>query len=188
MSNTTTVSPIINVQSTKEDEKKKLDDERKNAALAYLNITKGKFESKSNKTGIDNVAPVDNKSDLSRQTQDNINRLNNSFSSSNKELTIGTNPFKSMEVSKQTSIDSMIDESKDIYDEKFTKKEFTSNFDSYSKSNNSLNNAFSNLTKMAEKVYSGDVKENLVEAQGNRVTQVTMIDPVVKNKPVQKTG
>jgi len=175
----------LKINQTKEPEKDNLDEERRKAALAYLNISKGKFETKTKQTGIDNVKPPkevwkEEQTNLNKQTQDNMARLSNlsnKFSllqNNQKESSIGTNPFKTVE-SKE-----------DIYDEKFTKKEFENNQEKFAKDNISLNNAISNLPKMAQKVYNGDVKENLVDAEGFRPVQVSMNEPVKREKPTQK--
>jgi len=185
------------IKDPKEEEKKKLDDERRNAALAYLNISRGKFDTKNNKSEIDNIKNQNELANsqkdltiLTNQTQENVNRLNNLINNSSlmqnnkQELSVGRNPFKSVESAQQTSLN--FDENKDIYDESFTKKEFNNNLDKFKKSNISLNNAFNNLTKMANEVYSGDVKENLVDSESFRPVQVSMNDPVQRNKPAQK--
>lgn len=196
--NTTSESSRIVIKDSKDDEKQKLEDERRKSALAYLNISRGKFETKTNKSsGIDNVKKTDSQdtsetinNNLTNQTQDNFNRLSSLVNKTNliqnnkQELSVGSNPFKTFNNSEQTSIN--FDENKDIYDDKFTKKDFNNNFDKIKKSNISLNNAFNNLTKMASEVYSGDVKENLVDAEGYRPVQVSMNEPVQRNKPNQK--
>ena len=191
----TTIENILkkpNLDVTKEDEKKKIDDERRSAALAYLNISKGKFEAKTNKlSSIDNVVPVnDEPTNLSNQTRDNFNRLSNlsekfnAMQNNQSQLTSGTNPFKSVNIQSAPKFDQ--NNINDIYDEKFTKKEFNNNFEKYSQTNNSLNNTFNNLTKMAQKVYSGDTKQNLVDVEGFRPVQVSMNEPVMRNRPAQK--
>lgn len=184
----TKISEIQSESSKKDD----LDEQRRKAALEYLKITNGKFETKNNKKGLDNVAPksevwssqekvVEKETpSLREQTNDNLNRLNNLnnkiniLSNNQRELQTGKNPFKDRE------------ESEDINDESFTKETFKQNHEQIVKSSETFNNTISKLPKMAEQVYSGEVKENIVEPQGLRPVQVSMIEPVVRNKPTQK--
>lgn len=157
------------------------DEERKKAALDYLNISKGKFETKNTKTGFDNVTNKTSKStevetlNIEKQTDENRERLSdisnrlNQLSSQNKQ----NNPDE-----KPTQMD--------IYDEDFTKADFIKNKDSFANKNNNFNRAINNLPKMAEQVYSGEVKENLVDSTGFRPVQVSMEAPAKANLPQHK--
>lgn len=157
------------------------DEERKKAALDYLNISKGKFETKNTKTGFDNVTNKTSKStevetlNIEKQTDENRDRLSNisnrlnQLSSQNKQ----NNPDE-----KPTQMD--------IYDEDFTKSDFIKNKDSFANKNNNFNRAINNLPKMAEQVYSGEVKENLVDSTGFRPVQVSMEAPAKANLPQHK--
>lgn len=157
------------------------DEERKKAALDYLNISKGKFETKNTKTGFDNVTNKTSKStevetlNIEKQTDENRDRLSNisnrlnQLSSQNKQ----NNPDE-----KPTQMD--------IYDEDFTKADFIKNKDSFANKNNNFNRAINNLPKMAEQVYSGEVKENLVDSTGFRPVQVSMEAPAKANLPQHK--
>ena len=163
------------------------DAERKQAALEYLNISKGKFETKNSKTGIDNIkSSVSNNPQMESQLQENRNRLNdltkkmNLIQNNQKETSIGTNPFKELEKSKQNQ------SQMDIYDENFTKSEFALNKEKYASNNNSINKAINNLPELAKQVYSGETKENIVDAEGFRPVQVSMNEPVKRNIPQQK--
>ena len=163
------------------------DAERKKAALEYLNISKGKFETKNAKTGIDNIkSNVSNNPQMEDQLQENKNRLSdltkkmNLIQNNQKETSIGTNPFKDFEKSKENQ------SQMDIYDENFTKSEFTQNKEKYALNNNSINKAINNLPELAKQVYSGETKENLVDAEGFRPVQVSMNEPIKRNIPQQK--
>ena len=163
------------------------DAERKKAALEYLNISKGKFETKNAKTGIDNIkSNVSNNPQMEDQLQENKNRLSdltkkmNLIQNNQKETSIGTNPFKDFEKSKDNQ------SQMDIYDENFTKSEFTQNKEKYASNNNLINKAINNLPELAKQVYSGETKENLVDAEGYRPVQVSMNEPIKRNIPQQK--
>lgn len=157
------------------------DEERKKAALDYLNISKGKFETKNTKTGFDNVTNKTSKStevetlNIEKQTDENRDRLSNisnrlnQLSSQNKQ----NNPDE-----KPTQMD--------IYDDDFTKADFIKNKDSFANKNNNFNRTINNLPKMAEQVYSGEVKENLVDSSGFRPVQVSMEAPAKANLPQHK--
>ena len=157
------------------------DEERKKAALDYLNISKGKFETKHNKTVFDNVSNPTPKTteveslDIQKQTTENRERLSdisnrlNQLSNQNKQNNDDNKPSQM-----------------DIYDEDFTKADFIKNKDSFVDSNNTFNRAINNLPKMAEQVYSGEVKENLVDSTGFRPVQVSMEAPAKVNLPQHK--
>ena len=160
------------------------DAERKKAALDYLNISKGKFETKNKKTGFDNVScnTTADKKDFDNQLEENKNRLSsitnkfNLMQNKDKDLSVSINPFKNVE---QKPADN------DIYDEKFTKSEFNKNQEKYASSNITINTAINNLPELAKKAYSGEVKENLVENNSFRPVQVSMNEPV-KRQPTQQ--
>lgn len=160
------------------------DAERKKAALDYLNISKGKFETKNKKTGFDNVSSntTADKKDFDNQLEENKNRLSsitnkfNLMQNKDKDLSVSINPFKNVE---QKPAD------KDIYDEKFTKSDFNKNQEKYASSNITINTAINNLPELAKKAYSGEVKENLVENNSFRPVQVSMNEPV-KRQPTQQ--
>lgn len=111
------------------------DEERKKAALDYLKISKGKFETKAMPKGIDNVAPKEssiNKKETSadtinkqfkEQTSENNNRLGRLAELTQRAenvqssgLTAGVNPFTSIQNS-----------STDLYDDNLTKQSFNNN-------------------------------------------------------------
>ena len=177
---------IENVTNTKKIIEKKpvvdKDAERKKAALDYLNISKGKFETKNKKTVFDNVSNENKTTQMDNQLEENKNRLSsitnkfNMISNNQKELSVGVNPFKQVENNT---------DNKDIYDENFTKSEFNKNQEKYANSNNNINKAINNLPELAKKVYSGEVKENLVDNESFRPVQVSMNEPV-KRPPTQQ--
>ena len=179
-------SSIENVTNTKKIIERKpvvdKDAERKKAALDYLNISKGKFETKNKKTVFDNVSNENKTTQMDNQLEENKNRLSsitnkfNMISNNQKELSFGVNPFKQVENNT---------DNKDIYDENFTKSEFNKNQEKYANSNNNINKAINNLPELAKKVYSGDVKENLVDNESFRPVQVSMNEPV-KRPPIQQ--
>ena len=171
------IKPSISLEDKKkaqDDEKKRLDEERRSAALNYLNISRGKFETKNQKPGIDNVTPVETKTEintniLNTQKEENLNRLSNL-----------TNRFN---FNQNNQSESNNQSKSDLFDENFTKKDFSSMFEKLS---NNRDTGTHSISKVAQQVYSGDVKENLVDAVGYRPVQVSMIEPVTKNKPNQK--
>lgn len=154
------------------------DAERKKAALDYLNISKGKFETKNQKTGFDNVSikekVVDQDISFDKLNQENKTRLS--------EISTRLNALQS-----KTENSSNSSENKDIYDEHFTKADFVKNKEEFASQNKNLNNAINNLPEMAKKVYSGEVKENIVDSQGYRSVQVTWSDNTPKpNNSIQQ--
>ena len=168
------------------------DEERKKAALDYLNISKGKFETKAVKPGFDNVKPIltekQESLNLINQNNENNNRLSklneklDLISNNQKEASIGINPFKKLE-SSNSSINS---ENNDIFDENFTKKDFLKNQELYSKNNSNINNAINNLPELAKKAYSGEVNNNIVENTSFRPVQISIDEPKVNLKPIQQ--
>ena len=164
-------------QQIKKDDKPKVKDpneERKKAALEYLNISKGKFETKSRQSIVDNIKPeeketiinnIDNSSELKKQSENNLNRLTNLnnriniLNNNSRELEAGVNPFKNKE-------------------ENSSSKEFTRQ-DNFFENNNKL-------PEKARQAYTHEVSENIVEAQGFRPVQVSMNEPSNKPKPTQK--
>lgn len=158
------------------EEKKAKDDERRKAALEYLKISKGKFDSNVQKGVIDNVSPkVEETKQLREQTNNNLNRLGNLSSrldslNSIREQKIGENPFKTHTTRP---------EQMDIYDDALTKKKFNEDF----RNGITINNG---IPAAAQKVYTGETKDNIVEAEGFRPVQITINDPAQKTKPTQK--
>jgi len=157
-----------NDNKTAEKPKVNPNDEKKKAALEYLNISRGKFETKNKTQGIDNVKPqpkpvVDNINDqeqLKKQSENNLNRLNNLnnriniINNNSKDLEKGVNPFRLREQqSEQIDIDNFSDNR--------------------------------NIPSKAKEVYNLETNENIVEAQGFRPVQVSM-EPVSKPKTQQK--
>lgn len=155
------------------------DAERKKAALDYLNISRGKFETKNQKQEFDNISPnretknVDTLK-LETQMQENKNRLNelknkfNLLQNNNEKESAGVNPFKTKsEDTKQM----------DIYDGNFTKSDFVENKEKYSDSNQKFNNAIKKFPEIAQKIYSGDVKENIIDTEGFKPVQVSINEP-----------
>ena len=165
---------LVDKKKAQDDEKKRIDEERRSAALNYLNISRGKFETKNQKPGIDNVSPVTpkteiNTSNLNTQKEENLNRLSNL-----------TNKFN---FNQNNQSESNNQSKSDLFDENFTKKDFSSMFEKLS---NNRDTGTHSISKVAQQVYSGDVKENLVDAAGYRPVQVSMIEPATKNKPSNK--
>ncbi len=171
-----------------EKSKKELEDEEKRkAALEFLNITQGKFETKKGrKKGIDNVEPE--KVFATEQNTQNIqqasalNRLeslrNTAFQNNQKEGNANSfNPFKEREKTQAQS---------DIFDGTFTKKEFNSSPEQFRKETITINQSFNPIPKKAQEIYSGEVNEGMVEATGPRNIQVSMEEPIRRNKPTQK--
>ena len=176
------------------DEKAIKEEERKKAALDYLKISKGRFETKSMPKGLDNVDNSQNKSNnvsninqqMQSQTNENIDRLSklNSLTqkvaqanySDNGNLQAGINPFKQRE-------------NNDLYDDSLTRKSFNENKEQFAKNNQpnsiTINNIPNNIStnfvpKKAQEVYSGEVNENIVSPQGFRPTQQHMNEVFVK--------
>lgn len=154
------------------------DAERKKAALDYLNISKGKFETKNQKTGFDNVRNTE-KTASQDISFDKINQENKTRLS---EISTRLNALQN-----KNDNNSNVSEDKDIYDDQFTKADFVKNKEQFASQNKNLNNAINNLPEMAKKVYSGEVKENIVDSQGFRPVQVTWSDNTPKpNNSIQQ--
>lgn len=204
---TTEGKPPI-VKNSKEIE----DEERRKAALDYLKISKGKFETKTMPKGLDNVTPnnetqkssnIDNLGyQFKNQTNENNARLGKLTELTQRAenvqgngLTAGVNPFAS---SQNTN---------DLYDSNLTKQSFNNNLkqgipnDGYQPSDIkntpntiSINNGFNrnnNITtnfvpKKAQAVYTGDVKEDIVEPTGPRVIQEHMNEVFAKPRTLDK--
>lgn len=166
--------PVVPQKTQKEIE----DEERRRSALEFLNITQGKFETKNKKKGIDNVKTEEvfaekitktETSNIANEHKANLDRLQNMRSSLNSAENSGySNPFKARE------------ENQDLYDSKFTKKEFNARADEFKRDNITINSAFNAIPKKAQEVYTGEVKENIVDPVGIRPVQVSMNDPVRK--------
>ena len=166
--------PVVPQKTQKEIE----DEERRRSALEFLNITQGKFETKNKKKGIDNVKTEEvfaekitktETSNIANEHKANLDRLQNMRSSLNSAENSGySNPFKASE------------ENQDLYDSKFTKKEFNARADEFKRDNITINSAFNAIPKKAQEVYTGEVKENIVDPVGVRPVQVSMNDPVRK--------
>ncbi len=166
------VEPVVPQKTQKEIE----DEERRRSALEFLNITQGKFETKTKKKGIDNVKPEEafatqisksTSNNMASEHKSNLDRLQNMRNSLNSAENTGySNPFKARE------------ESQDLYDNKFTKKEFNARAEEFKRDNITINSAFNAIPKKAQEVYTGEVKDNLVDPVGIRPVQVSMNDPV----------
>lgn len=178
------VEKIENVTKILEDKQTTdKDAERKKAALDYLNISKGKFESKIKQNGFDNVKSSNSNESvkLNSQMEENKNRLSSlsdKFSilqNSQNEKNKTTNSFKQIK-----------EDSRDIYDETFTKREFNNNQEKYATANNSINNTFNKLPELAKQVYSGEVKENIVETKSFNPVQVSINDTIKKPTQIQQ--
>lgn len=168
------------------------DEERKKAALDYLNISKGKFETKNQKTGFDNVKTTNTTSapttNLNTQHEENKNRLSiltnklDVLKNTDSDMPAGQNPFRNFETKSNNTTSSTAD----IYDENFTKSEFAQNKEKYVNSNNKFNSAVNDLPAMAKQVYSGETKENIVESNTFRPVQVSINEPVKRPNIQQK--
>lgn len=166
------VEPVVPQKTQKEIE----DEERRRSALEFLNITQGKFETKNKKKGIDNVKPEEvfatqlpknTATNMASEHKNNLDRLQSIRNShSPAENTDYSNPFKARE------------EKHDLYDSKFTKKEFNARAEEFKRDNITINSAFNAIPKRAQEVYSGEVKENIVDPIGIRPVQVSMNEPV----------
>jgi len=176
-----------NIVKTREiiDEDSK-DNERKQAALQYLNITKGKFLAKDMPKGIDNVAPVSenqNSSQVSSINQGTIKQLNNEGKLDKLSgLTQKINAISNSQP--QSQID-------DIYDPNLTKSTFNNNFVQGPQqitipSHIQNNDRF--MPEAAKKVYTGEMNENIVTPTGPKVVQEHILDvkPKSQNKGYNK--
>lgn len=201
-----TTAEKIEVVKSEKDLK---EEERKKAALDYLKISKGKFETKSMPKGLDNVSQntesnstkVDNvSSQLRNQTNDNNDRFSKLSALTQKAgniqgngLVAGVNPF------------SQTNKNNDIYDENLTKKSFTSTMQSSSQTvstqnaynTNNIANTPNNFNrpntitpgfvpKKAQAVYTGEVNDDIVEPTGPRVTQEHMNEVFAKPRTSDK--
>lgn len=187
-------------EEPKVDEKALKEEERRKAALDYLKISKGKFETKNMPKGLDNVEPhtdsTQNTSstanDMQQQTQlnssrlDKINQLSQKINSNESSggLVAGVNPF-----AQKTN--------NDIYDENLTKSSFNQSMRDGQSSqplrNNNVNNTQRPNTIIpnfipakAKEAYSGEANENIVEPTGPRVTQQHMNEVFAKPRTPDK--
>ena len=169
------------------DEQQIKEDERKKAALDYLNISKGKFNAKNMPKGIDNVSSVKQEKlessqtnlninnntteEFSRQTVENNNRLSQLTNLSERLGGLSNKPSSEINVPKV-----------DLYDESLTKKSFELNKEHITQQITLPN---IQTPKKAQEVYNGAVNENIVEATGFKPVQVSMNEPA-KPKSTQK--
>lgn len=169
-----------------EKSKKELEDEeKKRAALEFLYATQGKFETKKGrKKGIDNVEPekvfATEQPKQNTQQPSAINRLENlrnTVLQNNQKDANSFNPFKERERTQAQT---------DLFDANLTKKDFNSRPEEFRKDTITINQSFNPIPKKAQEVYTGEVNENIVEATGPRNIQVSMEEPVRRNKPTQK--
>ncbi len=143
-----------------------------------MNISKGKFETKNQKTGFDNVR-ITEKADSQEIGFDKINQENKTRLS---EISTRLNALQN-----KNDNNSNTSEVNDIYDDQFSKVDFVKNKEQFVSQNKNLNSAINNLPEMAKKVYSGEVNENIVDSQGFRPVQVTWSDNTPKsNSSVQQ--
>ncbi|MBE5738404.1 MAG: hypothetical protein E7354_01540 [Clostridiales bacterium] len=177
--------PTIPQKSQKEID----DEERKKAALDFLNITQGKFETKVKKKGLDNVEPkkifAEEKTNvtthLNQQIDNNLSRLeqlkNTAMQNTQRDNPPANsfNPFKEREQVKSVP--------KDLFDPNLTKDAFNANPNQFKSTAITTNKSFSPIPKAAQEVYTGETSQNIVEATGPRPVQLSMNEPVKKPKP-----
>ncbi|MBQ7352106.1 MAG: hypothetical protein IJW59_04550 [Clostridia bacterium] len=169
----------------KQEQLKKVEEDRKKAALDYLNINKGNFNSKKLPKGIDNVAPQEEK------TQNNFD-TNPSFDNNFSNNTTNTNPLGVNRLANLTQrlgqvdtntmgANNQVQQSRDIYDENLTKR----NYEPPRQQVTLTLDPQPFIPKKAQEVYSGEVNDNIVDSTGFRPVQVSMVDPI-RPKPQQK--
>ncbi len=143
--------------------KKELEDEeRRKNALEYLNINKGKFETKTKKIkGFSNIE------------EPKVTETPKPTSTPSPDKTFANNPFADREEKKN---DFKIDEG---FKSGLTYKDFVKVPNELLKTNTDFNP----IPKEAQKVYSGEVKDGMVDAHGPRPVQVSMNDPKPRPKP-----
>lgn len=178
-----TISPLTNqyrvVNQSVVSEKDKKEEERKKAALDYLNITKGNFNSKQLPKGLDNVEndkhvnkPLEQVQQQSQQPQINLDQQTLENQDRLSRLNNLTNTLNSLNFNNHR---------KDLYDENLTKQSFNENRQQViSNSPNPF------VPQKASEIYSGAVNESVVDPVGIRPHQVSMIEPVSRPKPTQK--
>jgi len=173
---------IVNADPKPKEKEKNKDDERREAALKYLEISKGKFPVQNMQKGLDNISSSqfqntssnvvnNNESILHTQTIENKNRIAN--------LTNLSNAISSIERKQVAQNTHQVD----IYDDNLTKKNFESG--QYQSGQQITLPTQSKMPSTARNVYSGETNDNIVEAKGPRTVQVTM-EPINVSKP-QKT-
>ncbi|MBE5735758.1 MAG: hypothetical protein E7356_00145 [Clostridiales bacterium] len=199
MTSSTTIENKVSRKEKIKEDKKKIEElkneERKKAALDYLNITKGKFQSNTNMPkGLDNVSnevatthTVNNvtpqtqpqqtnstptQSMMQEQTSQNTDRINRLSNLSEK-----INLFES-----RMKADN--NERKDIFDPNLTKDNYRDSAITESQQITipNLTSSFNSMPRKAAEVYNGNVNENIVDARGPRPVQVPM-EPIAKPKP-----
>lgn len=184
-------------------EKELKEEERKKAALEFLEISKGKFQTnKDLPKGIDNVK--DNRNIKPKQPDivvkpseptvssqftnpspsvnysSNIdNKPRTEMFGQNKSLGVAENGFK-----KLSHLGSMTTE-EDLYDDNLTKQSFESSRQSGTQSiklPSYLDTKNKFVPEKAKQEYSGEANENIVEPEKNRAVQIGMNDPIM-SKP-----
>ena len=178
--NTDYKEALANVQKQKEHY------DKKQAALEYLNISKGDFvrKTKPNNAGIDNVSKprqnniVNNVKDVEQNHQ----RLNSYQKSTENDASKYIKDFK------QGSRHNQQDNSYDIYDENLTKQKYEQNQNNFTSNLDRVNDAISSLSSKVKENYTFDDNNSRVEAQKVQAgVQITINDlpkrPTIQPKP-----
>jgi len=169
------------------------EEEKKRAALEFLNISRGKFQSKDHSRGIDNVQ--DN-SQVPTTTTESLNNIQNNtpinnYNPSNENTHIyNDNNSVQNDLVQKAPINNY---NNDIFDNNLTKKSFENDIMNNSTAQSisipaHLQSQSNFIPKKAQEIYSADVKDNIVEPTIVGHVQVHMDDPNVSRvipKPKQ---
>lgn len=187
-------------------EKEKKEEERKRAALEFLEISKGKFKtSKDMPKGVDNVkddrptkvAPVINTNvprPIPTQSSQGFSSINSS-STTNTSQVINSqkpelfNPNRPLDVSqngfeKKSYLDSTSD--KDEFLESLNANRQNGGHSILMPSNVNVTGKANFVPEKAKERYNGDVNENIVAPEKNANRQISIDDPIIsKPKPIK---
>jgi len=155
-------------------EAEKAEDEKKKAALEYLNISKGKFQSKSLPKGLDNVKQEPNPENNVQKVQ-NIAVTNTSAPQINRISSL-TEKIQNLGNNNQPETNNK----NDLYDPTLTKRQFGNNQDHFVQQITIPDEYKSNFPKKANEVYTGHVNDNIVESEDLRPYQISLNDPLKK--------
>lgn len=173
---------VNNSQLEREEQERLKNEEKRKAALEFLNITQGNFQTKKMPKGIDNVLPQQfanlNTDSQSQNPTTTISQLAEQTSENESRLSSLTN------LSEKLSAFESKKHQQDIYDENLTKQSF--NNGTYSQSHQitipDITSSSYSRPEKAQNVYNGNVNENIVAPQGPKVIQVP-IEPVMPTRP-----
>lgn len=166
------------IVDTEEVKKNKEEERRKKDALAYLNIAKGQFTSNLPK-GFDNV-------EEEKPIQTDTNNVQQSSPTNIASSQQKVNNLMNLTQKLSSNENTINNSNKDLYDSNLSKKSFESSFNQTAeiKIPEEFSSSIQKFPKAAQEVYTAEVNNNIVEAQGPRPVQISM--ETIKPKPQVK--